>query len=348
MAMVSYFTKTPVDEAFYQAYLKDRLPRRIVDMHLHISDPALIGRRLDAAEDWAAECCDAMPIEDYRQYAAAFYPDSELILHALPPVSRGIDHAACNAYLARLLREKKLDYALMVVRPDWSAEFVERQLVEGGFLGFKPYPDLVSGKKGSDIAIFAYMAPHQLEVLNRHKGILTLHIPRAGRLPDENNLRELKELRDRYPDIHIIIAHVGRSYAVDTIERGLAGLGSYVNNFTYDLAAVLNPAVLDRVFSRIDLDKIYYGTDLPVFLWHGKRRWTDTAYFNLAREHFSWNRHEEGSEAEAQYTYFLYEQLKNILDALDRIGGDAALRERIFYGNARAVLDRASALRRGE
>ena len=336
--MVSYFERTQWDEEFYHRFLKNRLPQKIFDMHLHLSDPVLVGRRQET-DDWAAQCCDSMPIEDYLEYAKSFYPDQEVEFNALPPVSKNLDHAACNGYLARLLKEHKISHSLMVVRPDWTAEYVDQQLEENGFGGFKPYPDLVSGKKGSDISIFAFMPHHQLEVLNRRKLMMTLHLPRAGRLPDPQNIRELLELRQRYPDIKIVVAHFGRSYAIDTIDRGMAALGDHLNDFHWDMAAVLNPAVLDRMFAKVNLDHVYYGTDLPVFLWHGKRRWDPDQYHNLAREDFPWNLHEEGPEKESRYTYFLYEQMKNILDVADAIGAGKQLIDKLFYQNAEKLME---------
>ena len=89
---------------------------------------------------------------------------------------------------------------------------------------------------------------------------------------------------------------------------------SYMRELNFDTAAVLNPAVHAMALEVMDPKRILYGTDLLVFLWHGKRRWTQWEYFNLAREDFPWNRHEEGPEAEAGYTFFLYEQLRSILD----------------------------------
>ena len=337
--VVDYFKKTPLDEAFYAEHIEARLPRKLMDVHIHLSDPKLVGKRLDAQWDWAAACCDSMNIEGFHEVVKTFHPDREVEILALPPVSAHLDHAACNDYMASIMGDGSVRSAEMVVRPEWTAEYVEQQLVENHFAGFKPYPDLVAGKKGSEIGIFEFIPHHQLAVLDRHKAILTLHIGRPGRLPDPNNIHDLLEMRQKYPDIKIIIAHCGRSYAVDTIRRGLEGLGSHAGDFLYDLAAVLNPEVLRRVFDRLPHDQIFYGTDLPVFLWHGRRRWTDTEYFNLCREDFWWNKHEEGAETEAKYTFFLYEQLRNLLDVTDEFEGQA-LREKIFYENANRLVSR--------
>ncbi|MHB1365869.1 MAG: hypothetical protein ACYCWE_08590 [Eubacteriales bacterium] len=60
------------------------------------------------------------------------------------------------------------------------------------------------------------------------------------------------------------------------------------------------------MLDNVSHERIMYGTDLPVFLWHGRRRWTDDAYYNHAREDIAWNTHYEGRETEARYTFFLY------------------------------------------
>ena len=92
-----------------------------------------------------------------------------------------------------------------------------------------------------------------------------------------------------------------------------------------------------KSFRIMDPKKIIYGTDLPVFLWHGKRRWTKYDYFNLAREDFPWTTHEEGAQAEENYTFFLYEQMKNILDACDKVGGGKEMAADILCNNAQRL-----------
>lgn len=331
--MVNYFERTKLDEEFYNTYIKDRLPCRIVDIHLHITTEDIRRSATPDTTDWAAQCGSVMTIEDYEIYSNTFYPDKKLLINALPSVTKGVDIVMGNEYIAFLKRSGKARYGCMLTDPSWDAEYTERVLIEGNFDGFKPYPDFVSGKKGSDIGMFNFVSCGQYEILNKHKKAMVLHLPRPGRFPDDDNIKELLEIKEKYPDIKLIIAHCGRSYAVNVIKEAHRKLGSMLNEFYYDIAAVLNPAVLRYMLDNVSHDRIMYGTDLPVFLWHGRRRWTDNDYFNLAREDFAWNTHSEGREAEAGYTFFLYEQLKNILDAADEYGG-MPLAQKIFYDNA--------------
>lgn len=337
MAIVSYFKKTSLDESFYLEHIKDRIPSHIIDMHLHISLEKFLINASPDPSDWSVQCGSRMSVEDYYAYAAEFYPDSKVEANALPAVTKGMDVLGNNAYVAELKREGKVRYAHMLNDPSRSGEETERELIEGNFDGYKPYPDFVSGVKGFDIGMFDFISEEQYKVLDKHKKTMVLHLPRPGRFPDDSNIRELREIRQKYPDIKIIIAHCGRSYAIDLIKEAHRKLGDDRNGFHYDLAAVLNPAVLDYMLENFPQNKIMYGTDLPIFLWHGRRRWTNTEYFNLCREDFAFNRHEEGPEAESKYTFFIYEQLKNILDSTYKYGGKE-LAEAVFAKNAEALL----------
>lgn len=330
---VDYFEKTELDIEFYNEHIKDRIPKKIIDMHLHISKKEFKTNVIRDSSDWAGQCSSDMEIETYYEYAKEFYPDSELFINALPAVSKGIDVDGNNKYISDIKAEGKALFAHMLPDPNWSAEHTEKILLEGNFDGYKPYPDFVSGIKGVEIGLFDFLTHDQWAILNKHKKSMVLHLPRAGRFPDDNNIKELLIVKEKYPDIKLIIAHCGRSYSMYYIEEAYKKLNSMMNEFYYDLSAVLNPNVLEFMFNHVSHDRIMYGTDLPVFLWHGKRRWTYTEYFNLVREEFKFNKHEEGIEAESKYTLFLYEQLKNILDVVYKFG-DIELANKIFYNNA--------------
>jgi predicted TIM-barrel fold metal-dependent hydrolase len=191
--------------------------------------------------------------------------------------------------------------------------------------------------KGADLSIFEFFPHEQWALLDKHKKAVVLHLPRKGRIADKDNVRELLEARDRYPDATIIIAHFGRAFCPIYLAEGLDQLGG-AEGFYFDTAAVINPEVYDLAFSRIPIEQILYGTDMPILWWHGKREWSKREYFNLCREPFSWNKNRRSGEEEAEYTFFLYEQMRSILDALDRHGVTEEDKAGIFGRNARKAL----------
>ena len=345
--LASYIERTALDRDFYTRYLKDRMPERLLDSHQHLMCKRfLTGVTPETiADDWSMQCYEEMPYEDSIAFAHLLFPDTPFDMNALTTVDSGSDLNEANRYLAELIHKGRVRYAMMTIHPSWSAAEVEKTYVEGGFTGFKPYPDLVSGRKGVDISILHYITPKHLRILNQYKGAMVLHIPRAERLADPRNVEELKRLHDEYPYVKMIVAHMGHSYSTDYIEKGLALLGDYARDMTFDLAAVLNPQVLSIAFDALDPHRILWGSDLPVFMWHGKRRWTNREYFNLAREDFAWNHHEEGPEAEAGYTFFLYEQMRNILDTIEHRHGGRGMVNDVFWRNAERILGGALARR---
>lgn len=334
--MQPYFTKTKIDEEFYLENLEYRMPERIFDIHIHINlEEHVKGvSRETILSDWALECGITLPCEDAYYCAAELFPGVKYRIAGMPWPIQGADIKANNKYLAEKKAEGRL-FPFMSTLPEWETEYVEEILVKGGFVGFKPYPDIVSGKKGADISLFDFITADQLKILDRHRKAVIFHLPRQERLADPDNIRELLDIRQKYPDITIIIAHFGRSFCPYYLSKGLDMMGG-AEGFYFDTAAVINPEVYHIAFQRIPADKILYGSDLPIFFWHGKRKWTERQYINLCRENFSWNRHHEPSEEE--YTLFLYEQLKAVLDAIDKAGFQDDQKRGIFWENSLQAL----------
>ena len=329
--------RNQVDEEFYEQYIRQRLPKQIFDFHVHINllehIPEMSEERIHS--DWAFECGLILPCETAYRYGKLLFPDAEYRIAGFPWPIQEADLAAGNAYLL----EKKnagLLTPFMAVKPEFSEQYIEEQLPQ--FSGFKPYPDLVSSVKGAEISIFSFKPHWQLEILNRHHKTVVIHLPRKGRIADPNNVRELLEMRQKYPDIQIVIAHFGRSFNPIYLEEALRQMGDGAKDFYYDTAAVLNPEVYRLALERLPHDRILYGSDAPIMLWHGKRRWTERTYHNLAREPYSWNQHEEGEEAERRYSFFLYEQMKVILDETEAMGLGENVKRRLFYENAAGLL----------
>jgi len=337
--VISYFEHTHEDKAFYESKIKQRIPSRIFDIHVHINLPEHVENvtqeRLHS--DWALECGHILTTDEAYSYAGTLFPHTTYTISGFPWPIREADLMANNEYLAEMAKAGKLS-PFMCVIPDWDSDTVEKTLVEGRFFGFKPYPDMVSGVKGADIGIFDFLPHSQLEILNRHKKAVMLHLPRKERLADDKNVKELLEMRDRYPDITIIIAHFGRSFCPVYLETGLNKLGN-TQGFYFDTSAVINPDVYTIALDNIPPENILFGSDMPITLWHGTREWTKTEYTNICRENFSWKTRHLPADIESKYVIFLYEEVRSILDALERHYPGGKETELIFFQNAERILE---------
>lgn len=329
------FHKTPLDEQFYLQHIQSRLPDKLIDFHVHMNLPehvkAITPERI--AMDWALEAGLIMTYEDSQHYLKTMLPDKEVDLLVFPWPLPEADIIANNDYLSKLALDKKVN-ALMTVDPKFSAEYCDDNLTNNGFMGFKPYPYFASQVKGAEVSIFDFMSKEHLAVLDKHEKILMLHLPRAGRLPDKDNIKELLEMRQEFPNVKIVLAHYGRCFNHNTLVESLDILGKDVEGFYFDTAAVINPKVYEVAFERISEDKMLFATDMPILWWHGKQTWQNPSPTIFARENFSWNTHPTKDE-EDSYTYIIYQQLKNILDV---IGNDDILKEKLFRTNAEFLL----------
>jgi predicted TIM-barrel fold metal-dependent hydrolase len=334
-----YFERTTLDRDFYDEWIRSRLPQRIFDVHVHINLPEHVAGVTEERKrsDWAIECGYILPCEDAYMAARELFPGVEYRIAGFPWPIREATLKANNRYLAEK-RAQSLLTPFMAVRPEWDPEGVEEELVSADFVGFKPYPDMVSGTKGAEIGIFDFLPREQWRILDRHRRAVLLHLPRRERIASPENIRELLEARQAYPEVTIIIAHFGRSFCPYYLRRALDELGGDAGGFVFDTAAVINPEAYDLVFTRLSPEQVLFGTDLPILFWHGRRTWTEREYQNLCREDYSWNRQHEPPEIEATYTLFLYEELRAILDGAERHGLSTAQIRGIFHDNTARIL----------
>ncbi len=342
--MISYFSKTERDEAFYETYLLPRLPRRILDAHAHFNLPEHLvnvgPERI--ASDWALQAGFQMSMEEAQVYVKALFPQQEYHFTGFGFPIAEADLQANNAYVAQLVKAKKLDFGLMMSHPQWDAKELRDQLRAGGFVGLKPYPDLISKSKGAEKSIFSFLPKSHIAAAYEMDKCILLHLPRAGRLADKDNVRELKEILREFPGIKLILAHLGRCFNPRYFEEAMVLLGEDIHKMWFDTAAVLNPKVHQLAFSSLAKERIFFGLDLPIFLWHGKRMWTEDTYSNLCREALPWKQNIEDEKAQSEYVFFVYEQLNNLLDTMEALYFSSDEKAGFFEGNARTFFERCT------
>ncbi|NOY80848.1 MAG: amidohydrolase family protein [Kiritimatiellaeota bacterium] len=336
-----------VDRAFWQEHIASWLPRRIVDAHVHATDPA---RRLVKPDEtmrrsyWVCEVSEPQTVVDLHRCQQIVYPGREVsaVIFGHPMPEYDLD--GMNADTAAECASGP-DHGLAVVRPSWSAEKIGALLDSPGIIGVKPYYALI-GPSGIgrdtyiEASIFDFLPHHQLEVLNDRRAWVTLHVPRAERLPHPDNLREVRELRSRYPDVSLVVAHFGRCYTEPHARAALPALSADLGLY-FDNSAVLNPAVHRLAFEVLGPERILYGTDNPVFYMRGRRQWRGTRYINRTSHPFFFNKVREPREIEAAYTLYMYEALRAIGEAARDVGLSGTDLGAVFHGNAERLLARA-------
>lgn len=337
---------TDVDRAFWAEHLSGWLPGRIVDAHTHVTDPAL--QREPMTEEmrrqiWVNEVNEPIDASAAERCIRTVFPGREVTCVAMGSPSLSFNIEALNEYV-RTECLKRGWQSLALLRPEWSGRRVAQELDKPGVIGVKPYYSLIGYSKNTrdthlECGIFDYLPHPALEVLNERRGWVTLHVPKADRLPHPDNIRDVREIRRRYPNVVLVIAHLGRCYTEPHAREGLPQFADDKGLY-FDTSAVLNPAVLRIALEALGPERLLYGTDNPVFYMRGRRQWSGRTYTNRTNHDFYFNKERESPEIEANYTLFMYEDLKAIKDVCVEVGFGLKQVEAIFYGNAARLIRR--------
>lgn len=338
---------TDVDRDFWRTHLEDWLPRRIFDAHTHIFDPRF---RLEQPTEemrrqyWVNEVNEPIGAAEANRCHQIVFPDREFSCLAFGYPGLEYDLEAVNQDVQAGCFERGW-YSLAIVRPKWSVEKVAALLDQPGVLGVKVYYALISEDKTSrdkhlEASIFDFLPHHQLELLNERKAWVTLHVPKADRLGHPDNIREIKIIRERYPDVVLVIAHLGRSYTLAHAQESLPHLADDPGLY-FDNSAVLNPEVHRFALETLGSPRILYGTDNPIFYMRGRRQWKGKAYINRTSYPFHFNVDREAPEVEAGYTLYLYEALRAIRQSCEDLQLKRCDIEDLFFENATRLVKAA-------
>ena len=342
---------TDIDRAFWETHLEDWLPRRLFDAHTHI---ALSSHRRVPMSDtmrkqyWVNELFEPIDAPTAERCYQTVFPGRSFSCLAFGMPDLDFDIDAGNAYLQAECPPRNW-LSLAVIRPEWPQNKIAALLDRPGVIGVKPYYSLISLNRESrdahlEAGIFEFLPHHILELVNDRHGWVTLHVPKAARLGHPDNIREVRELRRRYPNVALVIAHLGRCY---TEAHALEGLPQLAEDpgICFDSSAVLNPASHRIALQHFGPQRVLYGSDNPILYMRGRREYRDRTYINHTSHPFHFNQHRETPAVEAGYTLFMYEDLRAIKQACGELGITAqADIKSIFHDNAlrliQPILDR--------
>ena len=334
-----------VDHEFYDTYLRDFVPDRILDVHMHVHLQQHVPPLTEElrARNWAAavshpEYTTAAAEADY----AKLFPESEVCRLQFGTVYRESNFEACNDYCARGADHRRV-WALAVVDPAWSGDHLREMLVEGRFSGIKPYWSMVPNKTEAEVRLDEMISPPQLEVLDELGLMATVHVPGPERIRDTHTRQVLREWCARYPNATFVAAHLGRAYCFPFAEASFADLAT-IEGLVFDCSAFLNPDGFELAFRTIGPQRIMWGTDFPVLSrMRGYRVWEGEKYRNVTSADYPWNTDRQPPEVEAKYTYFIYEALKAMREGAERAGLTADDLEDVFFRNAHGLLTKTVA-----
>lgn len=334
-----------VDRIFYKEQLRDFLPEKMIDIHTHVYQKQFLANQKDTVNvSWPSLVAAESPVEELLETYHLLFPGktvTPLIFSSL--LNRNDDFQGGNQYIRDCAKQYHLP-SLYFSRPGEPASVIEKKMTSENFLGVKVYLSLAPENiPVGDITIFDFLPHHHLEVLNRLRGIVMLHIPGNGRLKDPVNLRQMMIIEKDYPQVKLIIAHVGRAYCKGDTGNAFETLSS-TRHMMFDISANTNEYVFSKLIEAVGPDRILFGSDLPVTRMRMRRICEGNRYINLVPPGLYGdisndpNMRETSPEEGKKLSFFLYEEIAAFQRAALKMRLNKKDIENVFYNNALRIL----------
>ena len=335
---------TPYDRWFYQEYLSDYLPDKFIDCHNHIWLSRFVTGQDSAGRScaWPEMVAKDNSAEDLIETNKELFPGKEVIPVLYSYVNVAVDSVQSNRYV-----KEKADFyrfpALYLSRPEQPAEEVERAVLEGGFQGLKVYLEFApSYIPTNEIRIYDFLPKEQLALADRHGWVVQLHIARPKRLADPVNYVQLYEIEQNYPNLQLLVAHLGRAYANEDLGDALEYL-KHTKKTVWDFTANTNAYVMEKVLNYFGPERFIYGSDFPIFRMKARRTVENGFYINEipagSLGDVSKDPHmREIPRPEAdKITFFIYEEIASCRRATKKLGLSKEDVSKIFYQNSARI-----------
>jgi predicted TIM-barrel fold metal-dependent hydrolase len=261
-----------VDLPFYRGEVRPVLPPKVLDFHAHVwsrshwrklpyEDGSPGGRYMVVETEY--------PLESLAADARRILPDNafQAVCFGMPTPQADVQKT--NRYLAEAGRTGWVHPLLLAGKDLASRAELEGLLSTGAFKGYKVFLNWFGDDYG-ERTIADMLSPVEMELADRYRLLVLLHVPRAGRLADPVIQTGVRALARDYPRAQIVLAHCGRCYLPDEMQRAVACLKG-LDNVWLDTAMVMDPTVLQIVMEELGPGRLLFATDLPVAAMRGRR-----------------------------------------------------------------------------
>jgi hypothetical protein len=337
------FEYKEVDRRFYEDIIRDFLPENIIDVHTHIWKKGKIREGSQRNVSWPSRVADECSVEALRATYEILFPGKKVTPLVFANIPKRGEFDSCNAFVAKSALENNFP-ALIFSDPAWTPKMLERKILSGKFYGAKSYLSLAPENIPVDeICIFDFFPKEHLEVLNKLCSVIMLHLPRRKRLADPLNISQLMEIERDFPDIKLIVAHVGRAYCKGDLGDAFKTLSKSKKMF-FDFSANTNAFVFEELINALGPKRILFGSDMPITRMRMRRIEKDGIYINIVPRGLYGdisgdpNMMEVDGEAAARLSFFIYEEIAAFKEAAVKTGLSKTDIEDIFHNNAKGII----------
>jgi uncharacterized protein len=340
---------TSIDAEFYDQHL-GYLPNRMIDIHTHVwlgssrrTDSPPVERR---GPTWPGRVAPENPVADLLETYRLMFPRQHVTPVVFGPATQEYDLDVSNAYVSEVAGRHNLP-GLLVTTPEWTSRELEERVRAGRFIGLKPYLEFAPSHIASDdITVFDFLPRHHLEVADAHRWIVMLHIPRRARLRDPLNLQMMLEIEQRYPNLQLVIAHIGRAYCPEDVGNAFEVLKD-TRGMHFDFCANTSAYAMERLLATVGPRRVVFGSDLPIVRMRMRRICEEGFYVNLVPPGLYGDTSDDPHMREvskdegARLSFFMYEEMLAFRQAAEAVGLTPSDVADVMYNNAARLIEKA-------
>ena len=308
-------------------YFDRFMPQKIYDAHFHISKSY-------------AESTN-YPGDPYQQYAEFMekYIGRKIaggLIMAMPSSKHTpaqLDEE--NAYILDLAKREGLEVGLLMM-PSYTRERAENMLaLHPQIKALKPYLTYTTGKDMFESDIFDFAPAWMWELANDRELPVILHLSHyQNMLWDENNIRDLRYISEKYPKAKIVLAHCAMGHHVEKLRWGLDAI-SDLKNIWLDCSGAAEALSIYYCIKTFGVGRMVYGDDFT----HGA---TPGRIVSFGANFFGFHpAFVTNTELVPDYRYQPMDNAREcllaLIEACELLSLSDADREAIFYANAKAL-----------
>lgn len=268
--------------------LRSFIPEKVYDMHMHVyrsgdlhePDSGLTGE--GPAEAGIAG------IRAFYEQALGRPGFAGGLAIAYPAVN--CDIRAINAYVAAQIADEPDCRGAICITPHDSPEEISGTLDEHPkIVGLKPYHVFSDTQPSWDASPLQYMPEWAWKLAHERGLLITLHLVRDGAAADPENIRQITEMLEKYPNARLILAHAGRCFHAPNALKGLPQLKGLANLW-FDMSAICEPEPLDEIIRLFGPGRLMWGSDYPVCMIRGRAVTLGLDFIWLQSDTVAWDR----------------------------------------------------------
>jgi predicted TIM-barrel fold metal-dependent hydrolase len=323
--------------------LVPQLPEEVIDVHVHASDDDHYLPD-DMPESVTSHMMSTFPVTTLDQSASfddVLMPGIDVRKVRFAHAYAGIDHFKVTDYL---IDESPDNDAVFAFGRSDTEEEINRTILDiqkDRVAGLKMYY-LANGQAKSDL--YDYFPPRILAAAEEAGTPIMLHLPHSL----YNSQEEVIDLAQKYPNLDIILAHMGVAHVPKDSLPTILGRFSVMPNIYVDTSQVHDTELIRSAIVNLGVERVLFGTDEPLNLLRsvvydnprlGPRILTDYPYHWVDRGEYD----EFINEVDGEFIHSHWQQLRAILQAI-KIAFDSEAEQQqakvdIFHDNSQKLLN---------